>query len=124
MPTTRDLASVGDRLDRLRHGAGAADLHDALDAATVGAGQYLGRPFGGLNVVDHRIRPELPEPLGLLVGRGRRDHACTYCLRELEREQRHASGPLGQDGVAWCQPGERRPRRHGRARERRGLLKG
>src|ERR1700737_4153139 len=52
----RDLASVGDRLDRLRNGAGAADLDDALDAATVSEGQYLRRPFGGLNVVEHRIR--------------------------------------------------------------------
>src|SRR4051812_1931962 len=51
----RDLASPGDRLDRLRNGAGAADLDDAVDAATVGKGHYLGRPCGRLNVIDHRI---------------------------------------------------------------------
>src|SRR3954454_1867492 len=61
----RDLAGGGDRLDRLRDGAGAADLDDAVDAATVGKGQYLGRPSGGLNVVDHRICPELQDPAGL-----------------------------------------------------------
>lgn len=44
----RDLASVGDRLDRLRDGAGAVDLDDKVDAATVSEGQYVGRPFGGL----------------------------------------------------------------------------
>src|SRR3984893_14944366 len=45
----RDLASVGDRLDRLRNRAGAADLDDAVDAATVGEGEYLDRRFGGLD---------------------------------------------------------------------------
>src|SRR5712691_2077075 len=62
-------------LQRFRDRSRSADLDDAIDAAAIG--QFARRlvPIRRLGVVDHVGGPQRLEPLGLLRGRGCRDHS-------------------------------------------------
>lgn len=92
-----------DGLERLLEGVGAANFDDVLDADA--AGDLLCRltPVGVLAVVDDVVGTELLELVALCLGRGGGDDTGTGGLGELDGEDGHTAGTLGQDPVAGSQ---------------------
>lgn len=128
-------------LEGLSHSLRTADFDDVINSAAA-CELFCGlAPVGRLLVVDNMVGAELPQPLRLFRGRGRRDNSRTSCLGELDgvlaavtevgrkefkylqREDGHPARSLRDDPIALpqktaLQPVKRIPRRQACTAER------
>src|SRR5450756_3031378 len=89
-----DLAANADRAKRTRNRAGATDLDHAIDAATSGEFYCRFVPVGRCLVVNSVVSAELLRAREFVVTRRVNDNLYTHSLRQLQAEDRNASGNL------------------------------
>src|SRR3972149_3242547 len=96
----RDVAALGEALDRHGQGVLAADLEHVHDPDTARSLPDRGGPIGRLSLVDGGDRTERLRLLQFLVAGTRDDGFCASRGRELQTEYRDSASSLQQDIVS------------------------
>src|SRR5215831_3784553 len=120
-----DLATDADYAERAGKRRGTADLDNVVNATAAGKSERSLLPVGRGLVVDAVIGAERLRTRELVIARRRNDHLNAHRARELEAEDRDATGALQQRGLAgdeFCVLHHGVPNRDGSTGEGRALF--
>src|SRR5690348_2390590 len=120
-----NVATCRRGVDRPLEGTGTPDLDYAVNALAPGELSHRVVPLRFAQIVDHRVRAEQSQTIGLAISRRHRDYARTGRLAELQGEDRNAARSLHQErftGLQAASTYERGPCGNARATETGGFL--